>query len=189
MFWLPPFDRVDPAGGAMQGNHTIKKGWPSSRVNCWFLIYKEMNEKLARLCLVSVGRLPSPSWLMHFGDVSETKTRSDRVTGRVRQGSPSLLAETSFLNREEKSLCHVVMVAKFLYDNKPKTSVKKWIRTVSNVTDLNKFHLICQMLANFLGLNLKGPFLKKILGWVHALHSLRTFTRWGSFMSQSCNDG
>ena len=87
--------------------------------------YKEMNEKLARLCLVSVGRLPSPSWLMHFGDVSETKTRSDRVTGRVGQGSPSLLAGTSFLNREEKSLCHVVMVAKFLYDNKPKTSVKK----------------------------------------------------------------
>ena len=87
--------------------------------------YKEMNVKLARLCLVSVGRLPSPSWLMHFGDVSETKTRSDRVTGRVRQGSPSLLAGTSFLNREEKSLCHVVMVAKFLYDNKPKTSVKK----------------------------------------------------------------
>ena len=33
---------------------------------------------------------------------------------------------------------------------------------VSNVTDLNQFHLICQMLANFLGWNLKGPFVKKI---------------------------
>ena len=87
--------------------------------------YKEMNEKLARLCLVSVGRLPRPSWLMHFGDVSETKTRSDHVTGRIRQGSPSLLAGTSFLNREEKSLSHVAMVAKFLYDKKPKMSVKK----------------------------------------------------------------
>jgi len=82
--------------------------------------YDEMNEKLARLCLVS-----RPSRLMHFGHVSDTKTRSDHVTGRTRQGSPSFLPGTSFLNREEKLLCHVAMVAKFLYDNKPKTSVKK----------------------------------------------------------------
>ena len=87
--------------------------------------YKEMNEKLARLCLVSVKRLLRPSRLMHFGDASETKTRSDHVTRRTRQGSPSLLRGTSFLNREEKSLCHVAMVAKFLYDKKPKTSVTK----------------------------------------------------------------
>ena len=89
------------------------------------LFYKEMNEKLARLCLVSEGRLPRPSRLMPFGDASETKTRSDHVTRRTRQGSPSLLRGTSFLNREEKTLCHVAMVAKFLYDKKPKTSVKK----------------------------------------------------------------
>ena len=87
--------------------------------------YMEMNEKLARLCLVSVGRLLRPSRLMHFGDVFETKTRSDHVTRRTRQGSPSLLPGTSFLNREEKSLCHVAMVAKFLCDKKPKKSVKK----------------------------------------------------------------
>ena len=87
--------------------------------------YKEINEKLARLCLVSVGRLLRPSRLMHFVNVSETKTRSDHVTGRTRQGSPSLLRGTSFLNREEKSLCHLAMVAKFLYDKKPKMSVKK----------------------------------------------------------------
>ena len=84
--------------------------------------YKEINEKLARLCLVSVGRLPRPSRLMPFVDVSETKTRSDHVTRRTRQGSPSLLRGTSILNREEKSLCPVAMVAKFLYDKKPKTS-------------------------------------------------------------------
>ena len=87
--------------------------------------YKEMSEKLARLCLVSLKRLLRPSRLMHFGDASETKTRSDHVTRRTGQGSPSLLRGTSFLNREEKTLCHVAMVAKFLYDKKPKTSVKK----------------------------------------------------------------
>ena len=40
------------------------------------------------------------------------------------------------INREEKSLRHVAMVAKFLDDNKPKTSLKKRIRTVSNFDDL-----------------------------------------------------
>ena len=39
-----------------------------------------------------------------------------------------------------------------------KTSLKKWIRTVSNFIDLNQFHLICQMLAKFSGLNPKGPY-------------------------------
>ena len=41
------------------------------------------------------------------------------------------------------------MVAKFLDDNKPKTSLKKWIRTVLNFIDLTQFQLICQMLATF----------------------------------------
>ena len=42
------------------------------------------------------------------------------------------------------------MVAKFLDDNKPKTSLeinKKRIRTVSNFEDLIQFHIICQMTA------------------------------------------
>ena len=43
------------------------------------------------------------------------------------------------------------MVAKFLDDNKPKISFKKWIRTVSNFDDLIQFHLICQMMAKFSG--------------------------------------
>ena len=52
--------------------------------------------------------------------------------------------------REEKStLHHVAMVAKFLDDNKPKTSHKKWIRTASNFIDLIPFYLIWQMLAKF----------------------------------------
>ena len=52
-------------------------------------------------------------------------------------------------NREEKLLCHVAMVAKFLDENKPKTSLKKWICTVSNFIDLVQFRLICQMLGKF----------------------------------------
>ena len=51
------------------------------------------------------------------------------------------------LNREEKSLRHVAMVAKFLDDNRSKTC----IRTASNFIDLIQFHLICQMLAKFSG--------------------------------------
>ena len=61
------------------------------------------------------------------------------------------------INREEKSLRHVAMVAKFLDDNKPKTSLKKGIRTVSNFVDFIPFHLICQILATlFQVLNPKG---------------------------------
>ena len=54
-------------------------------------------------------------------------------------------------NREEKSLRHAAMIATFLDDNKPKTSLKKWNRTVSNFIGLNYFHLICQMLVKFSG--------------------------------------
>ena len=39
-------------------------------------------------------------------------------------------------HREEKSLLHVSMVAKFLDEQQTKTSLKKWIRTVSNFIDL-----------------------------------------------------
>ena len=55
----------------------------------------------------------------------------------------------NFSNREEKSLHYDAMVAKFLDDNKPKTSLKKRICTVSNFIDFIQFHLICQMLAKF----------------------------------------
>ena len=45
------------------------------------------------------------------------------------------------------------MVAKFLDDNKPKTSLKKRIRTVSNINFdyLIQFHLTCLMMAKFSG--------------------------------------
>jgi len=51
------------------------------------------------------------------------------------------------INREEKSLHHVAVVAQFLNDKKTKTSLKKWIRIVLDVIDLIQFHLICQLLA------------------------------------------
>ena len=50
------------------------------------------------------------------------------------------------------------MVAKFLDDSKPKTSLKNWTRTVPNFIDLIQFNLICQMLAKFSGLNPKRPY-------------------------------
>ena len=52
-------------------------------------------------------------------------------------------------NRGERSLSHVATVAKFQDDNISKTSLKIWIRTVSNLVNLIQFHLICQILAKF----------------------------------------
>ena len=51
----------------------------------------------------------------------------------------------------QKSLRQVAMVAKFLDDSKPKTSLGKWIRPISNFIDLIQFHSICWMLAKFSG--------------------------------------
>ena len=52
------------------------------------------------------------------------------------------------------------MVAKFLDENKLKRHLhcKKWICTASNFIDHISFHLTCQMLAKFSGLNRKGPY-------------------------------
>ena len=49
------------------------------------------------------------------------------------------------------------MVAKFLDDNKPEIHLK--IKFALFQTSLILFHLICQMLATFSGLNPKGPYL------------------------------
>ena len=54
-----------------------------------------------------------------------------------------------FVNRVEKRLRHVAVVAKFLNDNKLRTSLKKGIRTISNLIDVIEFHLSCQMLVKF----------------------------------------
>ena len=72
----------------------------------------------------------------------------------------TLLLSLAF-NREEKSLRHIAMVAKFLHDNKLKRHhlhCKKWICTALNFINYISFHLVCQMLAKFSGLNLKGQY-------------------------------
>ena len=49
------------------------------------------------------------------------------------------------------------MVAKFLLDNKPEIHLK--IKFALFQTSLILFHLICQVLAKFSGLNSEGPYL------------------------------
>ena len=64
------------------------------------------------------------------------------------------LLRLAITNREEKSLRHVPMVAKFLDD------LKQRIRTVSNLIDLIQFQLkFVKCWRNFLGLSPKGPYL------------------------------
>ena len=88
-------------------------------------------------------------------------------------------------NREEKSLRHIAMVAKFWDDNKLKRHLHcKWIRTSSNFIDLISFHLICQMLAKFSGLKWIWPYVsleKEKQNFCVGCMKL------GSFMLQSCN--
>ena len=54
------------------------------------------------------------------------------------------------------SHCHG---SKMFWWQQTKTShCKKWIRTASNFIDLISFHLVCQILGKFSGLNQKGPY-------------------------------
>ena len=53
-------------------------------------------------------------------------------------------------NREEKSLRHVRMEAKFLDDHKPKILLKTEY-LLFQTQSLLQFHLICQMVASFSG--------------------------------------
>ena len=81
----------------------------------------------------------------------------------------------------EKSLHNVAMVAKFLDDNKPKTSLKKWIRTVSNFNKPTQFHLFVKCLRNSLWLNAKVLCLlfrkRKFLCCVHQLHRVGAWNK------------
>ena len=72
-----------------------------------------------------------------------------------------MLPNKLLYSREVKSLRHVAIIAKFLDANKPKTSFKKWIRTVSNFIDLIQFlFYLSNNVGEILGgLNLKGPYL------------------------------
>ena len=90
-------------------------------------------------------------------------------------------------NGVEKSLCHVAMVAKFLDDNKPKISLKKWIRTVSNFDDLIQFHLICQMMAKFSGVESErtvSKFRKRKRKFLRCARLLRKAGAWNLEVSR-----
>ena len=76
----------------------------------------------------------------------EQALRSALVARRAKEGE---LAAIRLRDREEKSLRHFAMVEKFLDDNKPKKSLKKWIRFAKNFIGLIQFYLIWQMFANF----------------------------------------
>ena len=75
------------------------------------------------------------------------------------------------------------MVAIFLDDNKPKISLKKWIRTVSNFVDLIRFHFLFNIGEFFWGWILKDRICvkkKKIFVWcsptpLKRAHEIRKF--------------
>ena len=65
--------------------------------------------------------------------------------------------------------------ARHVANNKPKTSLKNWIRTVSSFDDLNQFHLICQMLAKKLRKKKRkflrcAHLLRKVGVWISKFH-------------------
>ena len=82
------------------------------------------------------------------------------------------------------SRCHG---SKFLDDNKPKTSLKKWIRAVSNFDGLIQFHLICQMLAKFSGIKSEktvSKFRKRKRQFLRCARLLRKAGAWNREVSR-----
>ena len=96
-------------------------------------------------------------------------------TAKFSSGKAKAILLNRSNNREEKSLRHVAMVAKFLDDNKPISHLKS-TRTISNFTDLIQFHLIWQILAKFssrpyLSLSKFRKRKRQFLCCVHLLHN------------------
>ena len=82
----------------------------------------------------------------------------------------------SYCHGEQKWLRHIAMAAKFLDDNKPKIHSKSKCCTVSNFIDLIQFHLICQILAKFSGVESKrtiSEFRKRKRNFLCCVHLLR----------------
>ena len=80
--------------------------------------------------------------------------------------------QLSIVISREKMLNHLVMVAKLLDDNKLKTSLKKWVCTVSTFVDLIQFEIERTV----------SKFRKK-------RENIHRCVKLGSFTLQSCNDG
>ena len=92
-----------------------------------------------------------------------------------------------------KLLRHVATIAKFLDDNKPKTSLKKSIRTVSNFFNLTQFNLIRKILAKLSEVEPEktvSGLEKEQENFVLCLPiPWSGHVKLGSFMSQTYNDG
>ena len=101
--------------------------------------------------LTAVALQPNPKKVSRWKKFHSGMIRALNVSREEGFDSRKTLSPFLFTHKEDKSLRHVAMVAKFPEDHKPKTSLKKWIRTVSNFNDLIQFHLTCQMLAKFSG--------------------------------------
>ena len=88
-----------------------------------------------------------------------------------------LETKANILNREEKLLRQVALVANFLDDNKPKTSLTKSICTVSNFIDVTQFHLIYKILAKLYGVeperNVSGLEKRKRQCWAVLTNSIK----------------
>ena len=83
-------------------------------------------------------------------------------------------------NREEKQIRHVAIVAKFLDDDKPNGCLNmRWFCAFSNSIDLIQFHLICQMLAKFSGVESETTvwFEKKIVVFTYSIKRAREIQR------------
>ena len=80
------------------------------------------------------------------GVLCEQALRSALVVRRAKEGE---LAALPLRDREEKSLRHFAVVEKVLDDNKPKKSLKRWIRFATNFIDLIQFYLIWEIFASF----------------------------------------
>ena len=97
--------------------------------------------------------------------------------------------------REEKSLRHVPMEAKFLNDHKPKILLKTEF-ALFQTQSLLQFHLICQVVANSSGaeshrtvFKLRKKKRKKENFCVVFTYCIIKRVKLGNSMSQSCNDG
>ena len=88
------------------------------------------------------------------------------------------------------------MVAKFLYDKKPKTSLKKCstlFQILSNCIDLILFHLICQMSVKSSGIESERTVLslekEKECFCAVFNNSMKRAREIRKFHAQPCNDG
>ena len=93
--------------------------------------------------------------------------------------STSKFSKNHNCNRE-KSLRHVAVVAKILDYNKPKTSLKDWIRTASNFIDLIQFHLSLAKFYRVVSERTVSKFSERKRKFLCCVHLLNKAGAWSS---------